>query len=113
MNIRALEKVLELLSGNCQDDMADKFSSPEEKLEEAVAESKPGLDDEEDMGEGTDEMSVGDVVAEENAEEDEHDPNNIKAVIEKFMRQGKPPARKPGTLTIIAEDRKKLPMKKV
>jgi len=100
MNMQALKAVLEALAGKCQDDMADKFSSPEEKMEDAMVDVK-GEEDEEETSE-----PLAEPGAEAGLEEvEEKDP--VKAALKLFMKPKPPGATKPGTAIMIALDKKK------
>ncbi len=111
MKLEALKAVLEALSGKCKEDMADKFSSPEEKMEEAVASAEGDSDpDQLDMGED-EELPVDELAQktlDQDDEEEEKDP--VKAGLKQFFKSKKPEASKPGTAIMIAVDKK--PMKK-
>ena len=96
MNMQAFKAVLEALAGKCQDDMADKFSSPEEKMEDAMVDVK-GEEDEEETSEPGAEAGLEDV--------EEKDP--VKAALKLFMKPKPPGATKPGTAIMIALDKKK------
>lgn len=102
MNMKAIAAVLEALSGKAQDDMADKISSPEEKLEDAIqsAEGKPGMsedDEDEDFeADAPDEM-----------ESDEDDPEApLRNKLKEFMKPKFSATKKPGTAVMIAVDKK-------
>lgn len=116
MKREALLAILEALSGKCQDDMHDKFSAPGDKVESAMAEAKSeGESMAEEMDEeGSDVMSEDkpEVAAMVEAEDEDADPNDIKAMLAKFMKPKAPGPTKPGTAIMIATEKKKPSFKK-
>lgn len=100
MKTEALKAILEALQKKCYDDMADETSSPEEKIEEAVAEA--GDEDEDEEGEMIAEASEG-----EDEPEEELDP--IHAALRDFMKPKSQSAVKPGTAVVIASESKSTP----
>lgn len=107
MNLEALKAVLKALSGKCQDDMVDRFSSPEEKMESALADASEGDEEGEDDELENIDPSEDDpqVAAEEALEEEDEDP--VKADLKNFFRSKKPEPPRPGTAVMIAVDKKK------
>lgn len=111
MKLEALKAVLEALSGKCKEDMADRFSSPEDKMDSAMAEAKSDGSDPDQLDMEEDEDLPVDALAKEEVEEDDEESDPVKAGIKQFFKSKKPEPSKPGTAIMIALDKKPM-MKK-
>ncbi len=108
MNLKAIRAVLEALSGKCKEDMAGKFSSPDEKMDEALMAAKdPEEMEEDEVGDGSG-LSLDELAKEEVAEEDDEPSGDpVADGLKQFFKSRKPAPTKPGTAIMIAVDKKK------